>query len=84
MAGSTPSLAIHPGFSHAGRAAQPLADDVRTFYLATSAAFAGYRNLQGIFIDAWLPCCGPADGSGPRPPTSMSDHGYEPSRKAHD
>jgi hypothetical protein len=74
-----------PWVSYAGRAAQPLAEELRTFYLATSAAFAGYRNLQGIFVERAAAMLRPGGRLGLVLPTSMSDlAGYEPSRRAHD
>lgn len=75
-----------PWVSYAGRAAQPLSDELRSFYLATSpVAFAGYRNLQGIFVHRAATMLRPGGRLGLVLPTSMSDlGGYEPSRRAHD
>lgn len=74
-----------PWVSYAGRAAQPLSDELRSYYLATSVAFAGYRNLQGIFVERAAGLLRPGGRLGFVLPTSMSDlAGYEPSRRAHD
>ncbi|HVY47770.1 MAG TPA: hypothetical protein VHB21_17900, partial [Minicystis sp.] len=40
-----------PWVSYAGRAAQPLDDGLRAFYAAAYASFAGYKNLQGLFVE---------------------------------
>jgi hypothetical protein len=74
-----------PWVSYAGRAVQPLADELRRFYAATSPAFFGYRNLQGIFVHRAATLLRPGGRLGLVLPTSMSDlGGYEPSRRAHD
>ncbi|WP_272458177.1 Eco57I restriction-modification methylase domain-containing protein [Polyangium jinanense] len=74
-----------PWVSYAGRAAQPLADDLREFYRRTNPAFAGYRNLQGLFVHQCARMLRPGGRLGLVLPTSMSDlGGYEPSRRAHD
>ena len=74
-----------PWVSYAGKAAQPLADDLRDFYLKTSPAFHGYRNLQGVFVHRAATLLRPGGRLGLVLPTSMSDlGGYEPSRRAHD
>ncbi|MDI1447947.1 N-6 DNA methylase [Polyangium sp. 6x1] len=74
-----------PWVSYAGRAAQPLADDLRAFYRRTNPAFAGYRNLQGLFVHQCARMLRPGGRLGLVLPTSMSDlGGYEPSRRAHD
>jgi hypothetical protein len=74
-----------PWVSFAGRAAQPLAEDLRAFYAATSPAFHGYRNLQGVFVHRAATLLRPGGRLGLVLPTSMSDlGGYEPSRRAHD
>jgi hypothetical protein len=74
-----------PWVSFAGRAAQPLAEDLRAFYAATSPAFHGYRNLQGVFVHRAASLLRPGGRLGLVLPTSMSDLGdYEPSRRAHD
>lgn len=74
-----------PWVSYAGRAAQPLAPALRAYYAATYAAFAGYRNLQALFVERALSLLRPQGRLGFVLPTSMSDlGGYEPSRRAHD
>jgi hypothetical protein len=74
-----------PWVSYAGRAAQPLDDDLRDLYLSTSPAFHGYRNLQGVFVHRAASMLRPGGRLGLVLPTSMSDlGGYEPSRRAHD
>lgn len=73
-----------PWVSYAGRAAQPLAGDVRAFYMK-SPAFHGYRNLQALFVHLAARVLRPGGRLGLVLPTSMSDlRGYEPSRRAHD
>jgi len=74
-----------PWVSYAGRAAQPLADELREFHRRTNPAFAGYRNLQGLFVYQCARMLRPGGRLGLVLPTSMSDlGGYEPSRRAHD
>jgi hypothetical protein len=74
-----------PWVSYAGKAAQPLADDLRAYYTRTNPAFAGYRNLQGLFVRQCARLLRPGGRIGFVLPTSMSDlGGYEPSRRAHD
>ncbi len=74
-----------PWVSYAGRAAQPLAGELRELYAATSPAFAGYRNLQGVFVHRAASLLRPGGRLGLVLPTSMSDlGGYGPSRRAHD
>ena len=74
-----------PWVSYAGRASQPLADELRDFYGSTSPAFFGFRNLQGLFVHRCATLLRPGGRLGLVLPTSMSDlGGYEPSRRAHD
>ncbi len=74
-----------PWVSYAGRAAQPLAAELRDLYATTSPAFHGYRNLQGVFVHRAATLLRPGGRLGLVLPTSMSDlGGYEPSRRAHD
>jgi hypothetical protein len=74
-----------PWVAYAGRAAQPLAGELRDFYTSTSPAFGGYRTLQGIFVHRAATLLRPGGRLGLVLPTSMSDlGGYEPSRRAHD
>src|SRR6185437_9860895 len=64
---------------------QPLDPHLRDLYTATSPAFAGYRNLQGVFVHRAATLLRPGGRLGLVLPTSMSDlGGYEPSRRAHD
>lgn len=73
-----------PWVSYAGRAAQPLAAELRR-YFQMNPAFAGYRNLQGLFVYRAARMLRPSGRLGFVLPTSMSDlDGYEPSRRAHD
>ena len=74
-----------PWVSYAGRAAQPLASEVRRYFARTSPAFAGYRNLQALFVSLAANALRPSGRLGFVLPTSMSDlGGYEPCRRAHD
>jgi hypothetical protein len=74
-----------PWVSYAGRAAQPLPDELRDFYAATSPAFHGFRNLQGLFVHRFAAMLRPGGRLGLVLPTSTSDlEGYEPTRRAHD
>ncbi len=74
-----------PWVSYAGRAAQPLSDEMREYYARISPAFGRYLNLQGIFIHRCATMLRPAGRLGLIVPTSMSDLlGYRPSRQAHD
>jgi hypothetical protein len=73
-----------PWVSYVGRAAHPLALDVRSGYGAYES-FAGYKNLQALFVErsARLLCEGGRLGL--LLPSSMSELvGYAPSRRAHD
>ena len=74
-----------PWVSYAGRAAQPLEPTKRSYYLTEYEAFAGYRNLQSLFVERAVKLVRPGGRIGFVLPTSMSDlGGYEPSRRAHD
>ena len=74
-----------PWVSYSGRAAQPLADELRDFYAAASPAFHGFRNLQGLFVHRFAGMLRPGGRLGLVLPTSTSDlAGYEPVRRAHD
>jgi hypothetical protein len=74
-----------PWVSYAGRAAQPIPDATRGYYGEFYSAFAGYRNLQGLFIER---CCNLLRTTGRLGlvvPSSMSEQdGYMPTRLAHD
>jgi len=74
-----------PWISYAGRAAQPLDEELFAFYLRTNPAFFGYRNLQGLFVYRAATLLKTGGRLGLVVPTSMSDlAGYAPSRRAHD
>jgi len=74
-----------PWVSYAGKAAQPLDDDLRRLHGKTNPAFAGFRNLQGLFVRHCADLLRPSGRIGFVLPTSMSDlGGYEPTRRAHD
>ena len=74
-----------PWVSYAGRAAQPLDDGTRRHHAVLYEAFAGYRNLQGLFIERCARLLRPGGRLGLVVPSSMSEQaGYEPTRRAHD
>lgn len=74
-----------PWVSYAGRAAQPLEDDLRKYYTETNPAFAGYRNLQGLFLSRCAALLKPGGRLGFVLPSSMSElGGYAPTRRAHE
>jgi hypothetical protein len=73
-----------PWVSYAGRAAQPLASELRAEY-ARYEAFGGYRNLQGLFVERCARLLRPGGRLGLVLPSSMSElAGYRPTRRAHD
>lgn len=73
-----------PWVSYAGRAAQPLAPELRSAY-ARFEAFHGYRNLQGLFVERAAELLRPGGRLGFVLPSSMSElAGYRPTRRAHD
>jgi N-6 DNA Methylase len=73
-----------PWVSYAGRAAQPLAPELRAAY-ARYASFHGYRNLQGLFVERCARLLRPGGRLGLVLPSSMSElAGYRPTRSAHD
>jgi hypothetical protein len=73
-----------PWVSYAGRAAQPLDAGTRSAY-ARYAAFGGYRNLQGLFVERGAALLRPGGRLGFVLPSSMSElKGYAPTRRAHD
>jgi hypothetical protein len=73
-----------PWVSYAGRAAQPLAPELRTAY-GRYDAFRGYRNLQGLFVERCARLLRPGGRLGLVLPSSMSElAGYRPTRRAHD
>jgi hypothetical protein len=70
--------------SYAGRAAQPLAPELRAAY-GRYEAFRGYRNLQGLFVERCARLLRPGGRLGLVLPSSMSElAGYQPTRRAHD
>jgi hypothetical protein len=74
-----------PWVSYAGRAAQPLDAQTRGYYRVQYEAFAGYRNLQGLFIERCARLLRPGGRLGLVVPSSMSEQrGYAPTRRAHD
>lgn len=74
-----------PWVSYAGRAAQPIDADLREYYAGNYHAFAGYRNLQGLFISRCAIMLRPSGRLGFVLPSSMSElGGYAPTRLAHE
>ncbi len=74
-----------PWVSYAGRAAQPLDSSRRRYFLARYASFAGYRNLQGLFVERAAHLARPQGRVGLVLPSSMAElDGYGPTRAAHD
>lgn len=73
-----------PWVSYVGRAAHPLARDVRHRYGAYES-FAGYKNLQALFVERSARLLAAGGRLGLLLPSSMSElEGYAPSRRAHD
>jgi methylase of polypeptide subunit release factors len=74
-----------PWVSYAGRAAQPLEPELRAEYTARYRGFAGYRNLQGLFVERCAALLKPGGRLGLLLPSSMSElAGYAATRRAHD
>ena len=74
-----------PWVSYAGRAAQPLEPELRAAYTERYRAFAGYRNLQGLFVERAATLLEPGGRLGFVLPSSMSElAGYAATRLAHD
>ena len=74
-----------PWVSYAGRAAQPLEPELRAEYAARYRGFAGYRNLQGLFVERAAALLKPGGRLGFLLPSSMSElSGYAATRRAHD
>jgi len=72
-----------PWISFVGRAAQPLPDAVRERYAKQFAAFTGYRNLQGLFLERAASLLRPDGRMAFLVPSSMSEQvGYAPTRRA--
>lgn len=73
-----------PWVSYVGRAAQPLAPELRAAYAAYES-FAGYKNLQGLFVERGARLVRTGGRLGLLLPSSMSElRGYSPTRRAHD
>lgn len=73
-----------PWVSYVGRAAHPLALELRDGYGAYES-FAGYKNLQALFIERSARLLVEGGRLGLLLPSSMSElDGYAPSRRAHD
>ena len=74
-----------PWVSYAGRAAQPLEPELRAEYTNRYRGFAGYRNLQGLFVERAATLLKPGGRLGFVLPSSMSElAGYAATRRAHD
>jgi hypothetical protein len=74
-----------PWVSYAGRAAQPLDDRLRLYFAAFYRGFAGYRNLQSLFVERAASLLAPEGRLGVILPSSMAElDGYGASRVAHD
>jgi hypothetical protein len=72
-----------PWVSYVGRAAQPLPAERRAYLEATFAAFAGYRNLQGLFAELGGRLLRPGGRLSLLLPSSMAEQqGYGPTRAA--
>lgn len=73
-----------PWVSYAGKAAQPIEPARRRWYDAFYRSFAGYKNLQGMFIERAAGLLRPDGRLGLIVPSSMAEQdGYGPSRAAH-
>ncbi len=74
-----------PWVSYAGKAAQPIADPRRAWYEHAYEAFAGYKNLQGLFLERIAAVGHPDSRLGVVLPSSMAElKGYAPTRAAFD
>ncbi len=74
-----------PWVSYAGRAAQPLDDRLRLYFGEFYRGFAGYRNLQALFVERSVTMLTEQGRLGVILPSSMAElDGYGPSRAAHD
>ena len=73
-----------PWVSYAGKAAQPIDAARRRYYMEFYEAFAGYRNLQGLFVERVAMALRPRGRLGLVLPSSMAElDGYGPCRTAH-
>ena len=71
--------------SYAGRASQPLYEPTRGYYSEFYSSFAGYKNLQGVFIERCANLLRISGRLGLIVPSSMSEQErYGPTRLAHD
>src|SRR5688572_21443435 len=74
-----------PWVSYAGKAAQPLDEGVRAWFDHRYEAFAGFKNLQGLFIERAGTVVRLRGRVAFVIPSSMSEQsGYAPTRRAHD
>ncbi len=74
-----------PWVSFVGRAAQPLDPATRARFGAVFTAFAGYRNLQGLFLEHASELVRPGGRVAFLVPSSMAEQqGYAPTRRALD
>lgn len=74
-----------PWVSYVGRAAQPLDPVTRARFGASFAAFAGYKNLQGLFLERAASLLRPGGRLALLVPSSMAEQqGYAPTRRALD
>ena len=74
-----------PWVSYSGKAAQPLHESYRQYFLIQYKAFAGFRNLQSLFVERCARLLRDGGRLGLLIPSSMSEQfGYGPSRVAHD
>lgn len=74
-----------PWVSYAGRAAQPLDPSRRRWFAQRYASFAGYRNLQGVFLERMVRIARPDARVGVVLPSSMAElAGYAPTRATFD
>ncbi len=73
-----------PWVSYAGRAAQPLDEPRRAIYATFYRSFAGYKNLQGVFVERAAQLLQEDGRLGLVLPSSMAElDGYAPTRAAH-
>jgi methylase of polypeptide subunit release factors len=74
-----------PWIAHAGRAAQPLAPQVKAFSKTVYGSFGGYPTTHGMFVERAAHLLAQWGGLGMIIPSSLSElPSYEPTRLAHD
>ena len=74
-----------PWIAHAGRAAQRLAPQLKTFSKAVYGSFGGYPTTHGMFVERAARLLASSGGLGLIIPSSLSElPSYEPTRLAHD